>query len=250
MTKTHLFKQRKTLKVYPLDQIKPLIAQAYQQETQLLQTGNFKPYFFKINKDRLVKINSKLRTFHTLGYQCINCQMIPSFVVERIGTQNRSVLYFVQSEDLVCNQLTADHVVPESLGGPSERGNLVPLCTTCNCRKDNNITHLIELKYRLRDLFEFAIQSYPQDKKQIEKRYEERRFESFGLARTIPCFNQVDSFEFLKFLTQDKQLSYNLDQLPHLKMPLKPDQTRLKDTWLLNLANRTQIVLDNDKKVL
>lgn len=43
---------------------------------------------------------------------------------------------------LACHQsrrLTADHVVPLSLGGKNDIGNIQPLCRTCNARKHNRI---------------------------------------------------------------------------------------------------------------
>ena len=34
-------------------------------------------------------------------------------------------------------RLTRDHLVPVSLGGKTEQGNIVPACKTCNCSKGN-----------------------------------------------------------------------------------------------------------------
>jgi hypothetical protein len=36
--------------------------------------------------------------------------------------------------------LTVDHVVPRSMGGPSHSGNSQILCTSCNKRKDNDLS--------------------------------------------------------------------------------------------------------------
>jgi hypothetical protein len=37
------------------------------------------------------------------------------------------------------SHLRADHVIPESLGGPTTLGNLQTLCEACNCKKGANI---------------------------------------------------------------------------------------------------------------
>jgi HNH endonuclease len=59
----------------------------------------------------------------------------------RIARQGRYRCgYCLSSEKIIGMTMTIDHLIPESLGGPTEEENLWLACSACNGRKGNRIS--------------------------------------------------------------------------------------------------------------
>lgn len=66
---------------------------------------------------------------------------IPQDLRRRVAEQSRHRCgYCLSSEAIVGMAMTIDHLIPESLGGPTEEGNLWLACSTCNSRKADRIS--------------------------------------------------------------------------------------------------------------
>ena len=66
---------------------------------------------------------------------------IPQELRRRVARQGRYRCgYCMSSEKIVGMTMTVDHLIPESLGGPTEEENLWLACSACNGRKGNRIS--------------------------------------------------------------------------------------------------------------
>lgn len=65
---------------------------------------------------------------------------IPKALRERVTDQGkRRCGYCLTREAIVGTPMEVDHIVPESLGGPTEEDNLWLACSLCNTYKGNRI---------------------------------------------------------------------------------------------------------------
>ncbi|MCP4655480.1 MAG: HNH endonuclease [bacterium] len=66
---------------------------------------------------------------------------IPQELRRRVARQSRYRCgYCLSSEKIVGMTMTIDHLIPESLGGPTEEENLWLACSACNGRKGSRIS--------------------------------------------------------------------------------------------------------------
>jgi len=100
-----------------------------------------------------VKATQSLRAFHLKGTGCAECGLqghhFLEFRTQRKGLSGLSLLGF---DDRGLTSVTADHIVPRSLGGAGAPGNLRVLCAECNVRKANRCTVPTVTRYRLAEV--------------------------------------------------------------------------------------------------
>lgn len=66
---------------------------------------------------------------------------IPDALRERVNAWGRyRCSYCLSSEENIGTPMEMDHILPESLGGPTEEENLCPACSMCNGYKSNRVT--------------------------------------------------------------------------------------------------------------
>ncbi len=74
---------------------------------------------------------------------------------ERVTMQARHRCgYCLTSESIVGTPMEMDHIIPESLGGPTEEDNLWLACSLCNDHKSNRIAALDPLTGEIARLFD------------------------------------------------------------------------------------------------
>ena len=80
---------------------------------------------------------------------------IPKALRERVTAQARHrCCYCLTSEAIVGTPMEIDHIVPESLGGQTEEGNLWLACSLCNDHKSDRIAALDPLTGEIVRLFD------------------------------------------------------------------------------------------------
>jgi 5-methylcytosine-specific restriction endonuclease McrA len=80
---------------------------------------------------------------------------IPQALRQRVAEQARYRCgYCLTSEAIVGTTMEIDHIIPESLGGPTEEENLWLACSLCNDHKHNRITALDTLTGEIVALFD------------------------------------------------------------------------------------------------
>lgn len=68
---------------------------------------------------------------------------IPQALRQRVAAQARNRCgYCLTSEAIVGTPMQIDHIIPESLGGPTEEHNLWLACALCNIHKSDRIAAL------------------------------------------------------------------------------------------------------------
>jgi 5-methylcytosine-specific restriction endonuclease McrA len=113
---------------------------------------------FTLPSGRTAQATQCLRAFRLKGTQCVECGLHGHHFLEfRTERPGLSGLHLMGCGDRRLTALTADHIVPRSLGGAGAPGNLRVLCAECNRRKGNRCTvptvtrfRLAEVKNRLR----------------------------------------------------------------------------------------------------
>jgi hypothetical protein len=113
---------------------------------------------YALPSGRTAQATQCLRAFQLKGTWCAECGLQGHHFLEfRTQRKGLSGLCLVGLDDRGPTFLTADHIVPRSLGGAGAPGNLRVLCAPCNVRKANRCTiptvtrfRLAEVKNRLR----------------------------------------------------------------------------------------------------
>lgn len=79
---------------------------------------------------------------------------IPDALRERVNEWGRyRCSYCLSSEENVGTPMEVDHIIPESLGGPTEEENLCLACSMCNGYKGSNVTDIDPLTNETVQLF-------------------------------------------------------------------------------------------------
>jgi len=79
---------------------------------------------------------------------------IPKALRERVAAQARYRCgYCLSTESVVGTPMEIDHIIPQSLGGPTEEDNLWLACSLCNDHKGNRIAALDPLTGEIVRLF-------------------------------------------------------------------------------------------------
>jgi len=115
---------------------------------------------FTLPSGQTAQATQPLRAFRLKGTQCVTCGLRGHHFLEfRTQQKGLSALCLLGFGERGLTSLTADHIVPRSLGGAGAPGNLRVLCAECNVRKANRCTvptvtryRLAEVKNRLRNL--------------------------------------------------------------------------------------------------
>jgi 5-methylcytosine-specific restriction endonuclease McrA len=113
---------------------------------------------FALPSGRIAQATQCLRAFRLKGTQCAECGLPGHYFLEfRTERKGLSGLCLLGCGDRRLIALTADHIVPRSLGGAGAPGNLRVLCAECNSCKANQCMvptvtrfRLAEVKNRLR----------------------------------------------------------------------------------------------------
>jgi hypothetical protein len=80
---------------------------------------------------------------------------IPQALRQQVAEQARYRCgYCLTSEAIVGTPMEIDHIIPESLGGPTEEENLWLACSLCNDHKSNRIAALDSLTGEIVRLFD------------------------------------------------------------------------------------------------
>jgi hypothetical protein len=80
---------------------------------------------------------------------------VPKDLRERVAAQARHRCgYCLMAEAIVGTPMEIDHIIPQSLGGPTEESNLWLACSLCNDHKSNRITALDPLTGEVVRLFD------------------------------------------------------------------------------------------------
>jgi HNH endonuclease len=80
---------------------------------------------------------------------------IPSALRQRVAAQARHRCgYCLTSEAIVGTPMEIDHIIPQSLGGPTEEENLWLACSLCNDHKSDRIAALDPLTGTIVRLFD------------------------------------------------------------------------------------------------
>jgi hypothetical protein len=89
--------------------------------------------------ERLVdfKNHQRLRVFYHKGTTCVTCGKTGTRLIKGEGRGGKH--WDVYTDDLY--PLTVDHIIPKSLGGNDDLGNLQPMCAGCNFKKGNGKPH-------------------------------------------------------------------------------------------------------------
>ena len=90
----------------------------------------------EIDKVR-VHLNRRIRVFKTKGTECVKCGLRGEYYwIQREGHAKRYHFALHGVRDGKEIRITVDHIVPLALGGSRrKRGNLQPMCETCNGMK-------------------------------------------------------------------------------------------------------------------
>jgi hypothetical protein len=246
MMKVCYAEHRNTVAVYDINDFLPLLKSFFNIETQLLVEGRELRTKFTLPSDRVISMTPRLRTFCVSGVKCCGCSNQANWVVEKKkqGNNHSLLLFLVDAYSRSPMPITADHVIPASLGGPSDIGNLVPLCNYCNCRKDNRETHLREKRWRLRTLFEACL-IISNDVMDMQERYDQFKSICFNsVGRSAAAYGQEDAQKFINSMCAQGNRP-KLEDITCTYWPLTPDLEKLvKDPWLEALAMNTQTILD------
>lgn len=79
---------------------------------------------------------------------------IPNALRERVAAQARYRCgYCLSTESVVGTPMEIDHIIPQSLGGPTEEDNLWLACPLCNDHKGNRMAALDPLTGEIVRLF-------------------------------------------------------------------------------------------------
>jgi hypothetical protein len=113
---------------------------------------------FALPSGRTAQATQSLRAFRLKGTRCVECGLQGHHFLEfRTERKGLSGLRLMGLGDRGQTFLTADHIVPRSLGGAGAPGNLRVPCAECNVRKANRCAvptvtrfRLAEVKNRLR----------------------------------------------------------------------------------------------------
>jgi len=108
---------------------------------------------FALPSGRSAQATQSLRAFHLKGTRCAECGLQGHHFLE-FGTKQKGLsgLCLLGFGDRRLISLTADHIVPRSLGGAGAPGNLRVLCAECNVRKANRCTVPTVARYRLAEV--------------------------------------------------------------------------------------------------
>jgi hypothetical protein len=80
---------------------------------------------------------------------------IPQALRDRVAQQARYRCgYCLTAEAIVGTPMEIDHIIPQSLGGPTEEGNLWLACSLCNTHKSNRIAALDTVSGKIVRLFD------------------------------------------------------------------------------------------------
>ena len=232
-----LAEQRRTVAVYPAGTIMSIVGDAYDGETVRLAEGVETNRDIILPSGRRMYMSPRLRTLHLLGTECCNCGVRALQAVEkRTAHPDRSMIIFVDSANILkCTSIQADHVIPESRGGPSDLGNLVPLCMRCNSRKGDRETHTRERRWRVRTLMEAALCGENEKRKaEITERYNDYRKNSFQGSRRVAAYNLQEVLNFFRIIGTDR---ISPDGIPFVEWPAAISDSIPEDPWLAELAN-------------
>jgi 5-methylcytosine-specific restriction endonuclease McrA len=108
---------------------------------------------FALPSGRTAQATQPLRAFRLKGTRCAECGLQGHHFLEfRTGQQGLSGLALMGFGDRGPTSLTADHIVPRSLGGAGAPGNLRVLCAECNVRKADRCTVATVTRFRLAEV--------------------------------------------------------------------------------------------------
>ena len=108
---------------------------------------------FALPSGRTAQATQSLRAFRLKGTRCAECGLQGHHFLEfRTGQKGLSGLRLMGLGDRRLTSLTADHIVPRSLGGAGAPGNLRVLCAECNVGKANRCTVPTVTRYRLAEV--------------------------------------------------------------------------------------------------
>jgi 5-methylcytosine-specific restriction endonuclease McrA len=86
--------------------------------------------------------SERLKLFATKGVVCCKCGIVGKyFKLENHNINNYSPHFNLYAIDKDGKEvlMTKDHIIPVSKGGEDKQSNYQPMCTFCNCKKDNKI---------------------------------------------------------------------------------------------------------------
>jgi 5-methylcytosine-specific restriction endonuclease McrA len=107
---------------------------------------------FTLPSGQTAQATQSLRAFRLKGTRCAECGLQGHHFLEfRTQQKGLSSLCLLGFGDRGLTSLTADHIVPRSLGGAGAPGNLL-LCAECNVRKANRCTVPTVTRYRLAEV--------------------------------------------------------------------------------------------------
>ena len=123
--------------VYPLDEVlsKVYFVQKTSSKASGIPSGKWKKVEF--NGHLINMASDRYQLFATKGVKCVECGIEGSiFALERHehDTGFHFNLYAVDERGME-TLMTKDHIVPKSLGGPSNLTNYQTMCTHCNSNK-------------------------------------------------------------------------------------------------------------------
>ena len=96
---------------------------------------------FILPSGQTAQATQPLRAFRLKGTRCATCGVRGHHFLEfRTQRKGLSALCLLGFGERGLTSLTADHIVPRSLGGAGAPGNLRVLCAECNVRKANRCT--------------------------------------------------------------------------------------------------------------
>ncbi len=116
---------------------------------------------FTLPSGQTAQATQPLRAFRLKGTRCAECELQGHHFLE-FRTQQKSLsgLCLLGFGEGGLTSLTADHIVPRSLGGAGAPGNLRILCAGCNVRKANRCTVPTVTRYRLAEVKNYLRASY------------------------------------------------------------------------------------------